>query len=134
MPRTVLQIYAAAVCFASVTCLAIAVGNIAYSTVTILDPSLTVNPMSVPPYGSAPFMIPPSAMGGSQMGGATVNAAPLSEEEIARHQNAAMDVAIRNELVTARQSLLRWGIAAVIGGLLFFAHWRILRRENGNVA
>ena len=134
MPRTVLQIYAAAVCFASVACLAIAVGNVAYSTVAILNPSFTVHPMSVSPYEPGPFFIPPGAMSGSQMGSATATVAPLSDEDVSKHRAAALDAAILNELATARQSLRRWGIAALIAGLLFFAHWRILRRENGSVA
>ena len=130
MPRIVLQTYAAAVCFASVACFAIAVGNIAYSTVTILNPAFTLNPMSIPPYESPPFMIPQAAMSGSQMGNETVTIAPLSEEDVSKRRAAALDVAMQNELATARQSLIRWGIAAVISGLLFLGHWRILRREN----
>ena len=136
MSRTALQIYAAAVCFASVTCLAIAIGIASYSSVAMLNPSFTLHPMSMPMYAPSPFMIPPVSMDGSHIvGGGTMLAAPqLSAEELATRRAAALETAIRNELATAKQSLLRWGIAALISGILFVAHWRILRRENGNVA
>jgi len=42
----------------------------------------------------------------------------------------AHDNAIRFEVADSRRSLLRWGIAAVISGLLFLAHWKLLVREN----
>lgn len=72
-------------------------------------------------------------MEGSRAGN-VVAVPPPSAEELSKRKAAALETATRNELATARQSLLRWGIAGAISGLLFFAHWRILRRENANVA
>ena len=132
MPRTILQIYAAAVCFASIACLAIAVGIVTYSTVAILNPAFTLHPMSIPPLDSPPFLIP-GAMESSRAG-SIVAVPPPSAEELSIRKAAALEAATRNELATARQSLLRWGISGAISGFLFFAHWRLLRRENANVA
>jgi hypothetical protein len=130
MPSTVLQIYAAAVCFVSISCLAIALGIVCYSTVTVFNPSFTLHPMSFPPY--PPFEVSSSSMDGSPLVGTApaVSVSPLSDEEAAKRRAAAQETAIHNELANARQSLLRWGIAAGICGILFSVHWRILRREN----
>ena len=132
MPRTVLQIYAAVVCFASVACLALAIGIAAYSLVAMLNPSFTVDPMNMPMYEPSPFMIPPASMDGSHIVGSNSTPATpqLSADELATRRVAALESAIKNELATAKQSLLRWTITALISGILFAMHWRILRIEN----
>lgn len=128
MPRTVLQIYAAAVCFVSVACLAIALGIIAFSTVGVLFPSLTVHPMSTMP----PPPMPPMPFLDGVRGTATEPALPPkpSPEEEAKRRAQAYENAIRLEVADSKRSLLRWGIAALISGLLFLAHWKLLLRES----
>ena len=128
MSRPILQIYAAAVCFASLSCLALAVGFCAYSTVALISPSFTLHPMNIPLYEPQPTLLPSNATEGPRM----FSPSNLSEAELLKRRNAAQESAVENELATARQSLLRWGIAAVISSLLFYAHWQILRRKNGN--
>ena len=135
-PRTVLQIYAAAVCFVSVGCLAIALGIAAYSTIGVIAPRLTAPPMSLlPAPPTPPFPFP---IGGDSTQPSTsvasVAPAPPSVEEIAKRKAEAMENGLRNEVIVSRQSLLRWGIVALISALLFAAHWRILRRGDPHVA
>lgn len=134
MPKTILQVYAATVCFVSVSCLAIAMGIIAYSVVAVINPAFTVHPMAIAPFEAPPMAMPPDMMDRSRMGGVASAVPPLSEGERANRKAAAIEAAIQNELVTARQSLLRWIIVAAISSLLFVIHWRVLRRESGNVA
>ena len=130
MPRTVVQIYAAAVCFASLACLAIALGVVAYSAVAIVNPSFTMHPMNMPP--ERPF-VPMTAPEGLRSG--VIPAPPqLSEEERSKRRAEAMAQSLRNEVATGRHDALRWGISAVIAAVLFWIHWRILRREIGDVA
>lgn len=127
MPRTVLQIYAAAVRFVSVACLAIALGTAAYSAVGALFPSVTVHPMSTFP----PPPMPPNPFHEGARGTAAEAVAPRpTPEEEARNGAMAHDNAIRFEVADSRRSLLRWGIAAVISGLLFLAHGKLLVRES----
>ena len=136
MPRTVLQIYAAAVCFVSVGALAIALGIVFYSATAVINPSFTLNPMSVPLYDIPQVAFAPMPADGSR-GSGTMGAAVLpqpSDEEVAKRRAAALETAMRNELTTSKQSMLRWSIAAVISGFLFLAHWRILHRDNGRAA
>jgi len=128
MPRTVLQMYAAAVCFVSVACLAIALGTVAYSAVGVLFPSVTVHPMSTFP----PPPMPPNPLLEGARGTAAEAVAPPrpTPEEEARNRAMAYENAIRFEVADSRRSLLRWGIAAIIAGLLFLAHWKLLVRES----
>ena len=135
-PRTVLQIYAAAVCFVSVGCLAIALGIVAYSTIGVIAPSLTAYPMSLLPGPPIPPFPLPMTGDSTQPSSlvAPVAPAPPSAEEIAKRKAEAMEIGLRNEVIVSRQSLLRWGIVSLISALLFAAHWRILRRGEAHVA
>jgi hypothetical protein len=114
MSRTIMQIYAAAVCFLAVGCIALAVGVFAYSLVGAVNPAITVNPWSA--------LSPPDP---------TVTVSPQDEP---RREALSLERALRSEVALARQALLRWGITAIIAVVLFLTHWRILRRENGRAA
>jgi hypothetical protein len=135
MHRPIVQIYAAAVCFVSVSCFAIALGIAAHSAIGVFAPSLTANPMTlVPPVPAPQFPFPPTpdAMQGASR--SPVSSESLSPEEAARRKAEALENGLHRELVASRQSLLRWIITGVISGLLFFAHWRILRAPVQRVA
>jgi hypothetical protein len=129
MPRMILHVYIAAVCFVSLACLALALGIVAYSAVAVVDPSFTMHPMSLPP-PEPPFAFVPAPIDGSGAIGAPTLRIPLSDEETARRRTAAVEFATHAEFATARQSLLRWSIVVAIAGALFLAHWRILRRAR----
>ena len=130
MPRTVLQIYAAAVCFVSVGCLSIALGIAAYSTIGMFNPGLTAHPMSLVPPPAAPYVMPPMPADAAGLPGspnAPSTSPPVAGDE-ANRRAAALEAGLRNEVIVSKQSVLRWGIVALISVLLFLTHWRILRR------
>ena len=126
MSRSIVAIYAAAVCFASVGCMAIALGVFAHSTVSLVAPSLTMPPVSAARYEPQPHFAPPSGAEPPRL----VPAAPLSEAELLKRRAAAHEVAIQDEVASAGRAMLRWGIVSIVAGILFFAHWRILRKER----
>ncbi len=129
MPRTVLQIYAAAVCFVSVGCLSIALGIAAYGAIGVLNPALTAHPLSLVPAPAPPYAMAPMPADGAALGG--TSAAPLSPAvagDEATRKAAALENGLRNEVIVSKQAVLRWGIVALISALLFLSHWRILRR------
>jgi hypothetical protein len=131
MPRTVIQIYAAAVCFVSVGCLAVALGIATYSAIGVVNPSLTANPMLlVPPPSSPPLPFPVAPPDSARVTGVTGTAGsqPLSAEDEAIRKAAALEFNLRTESTLSRQSVIRQGIVALISALLFVVHWRILRR------
>src|SRR6266536_4421655 len=128
MPRTVLQIYAAAVCFVSVGCLSIALGIAAYGAIGVLNPALTAHALSLVPAPAPPYaMAPMPADAAGALGG--TSAAPLSPAvagDEATRKAAALENGLRNEVIGSKQAVLRWGIVALISALLFLSHWRIL--------
>jgi hypothetical protein len=135
MPRTVRQVYAAAVCFVSVGCLAIALGIVGYCAIAVVNPSLTLNPMSVPMFDAPQIAFSPTPTDGSRGAGTMgITTLPQSGQGVTKRREAPMETAIRNELIIAKQSLLRWSIAAAISGVLFFVHWRMLRTNSGRAA
>jgi hypothetical protein len=135
MPRTVIEIYAALVCFVSIACLAIGVGNLLYGAIGVAYPSLTLNPMNVPLYQDVPFEMPTPAEVATQRAGVPVHARPrLTEEEIAKRRAIAIESATQNERQSSLQSLLRWAITSLVSGVLFFTHWRLLRRGRAGAA
>ena len=123
MPRTVLEIYAAAVCFAAVGCLAISLGVAIYSAIGVAYPEFTAHPMSLAPQ---PTMPPPPLSEPTAGTQAPSNPVSASPEVVAQRKAAALEAGLRNEELVSRQSLVRWGIAALISAALFFLHWRIL--------
>ena len=137
MHRPILDIYAALVCFVSIACLALATGIILYNAVSITIPSLTLHPMAVPPGETRDFLRErPMPFDGSRLpaDAQTQSRQPLSEEEMAKRRLAEEAYALQAERRVALQSLIRWSIAGAIALVLFVAHWRILRRAQGNPA
>lgn len=135
MPRTVIEIYAALVCFVSIACLALGIGNLLYGAIGVAYPSVMLNPMNVPLYQDSPFDMPTPAEVAAQRAGVPVPARPrFSEEEIAKRRAAAVESATQNERQSSLQSLIRWAIASLVSGVLFFTHWRLLRRGRAGSA
>jgi hypothetical protein len=135
MPRTVIQIYAAAVCFVAVATFALAIGIATYSAVGVVNPGFMVHPMAVMP-PDLPMTFGPFPLDGSRPNVTSEAMTPpkRSPEEDAKRRAEAMAMATQSQRATSSQALLRWVIAAFVSGLLFIAHWLILRKENQRVA
>jgi len=130
MPRTVLHIYAAAVCFVSVACLSIALGIAVYSAIGVFQPAFTAHPVSLLPPPTPSFIVPGMSVDEATVRGPKSAAAtsPSDARDEAGRKAAALENGLSNEEIASKQSVLRWGIVALISSLLFFSHWRILRR------
>ena len=135
MSRPIVQIYAAAVCFTSVSCLAIALGIAIYSAIGAVAPALTVHPMMLTGGPPEPQIAFPPLPDGAQSPVPPGFVRPaLSTEETAKRKAEMLATALRTEEIISRQSLLRWGIVAIISAFLFAAHWRILRGRSVHAA
>lgn len=137
MRKTVLEMYAALVCFSMVTCFTVALGIILYGVVAYVNPALTMNTPGYEAFQSndrfwraEASMGGPSFMPGTRPPEATVPARP-SEDELTRRRLEAYDMALQSERRGALQSFLRWGIAALVSLLAFSFHWRFLSRTRG---
>ncbi len=148
------RIYLLAVCFVSVVCAAITAGMGIYSLLKITAPEITLDTYSYNAhqslhnfktshfyasnaYPQAYFV--PGAMGvaralpgrraemisNTQPG---PDLKPLTDEEIERLRSASYLSVLSNHKRTAMQEMIRMSIVLLLSCILFFAHWRLMRK------
>jgi hypothetical protein len=134
MPRSLIAIYAAAVCFAAAVCMSIAAGVVLFSVVRIAAPQLTSSPyqaqLQMPsPVASAVRVMP----GGYALPpGVTMPPPPsLTPKQMEEMRQKSLRSALVFERSAGTRSLLLWGITLVVSAVLWLLHWRILRGARG---
>tara|TARA_B110000305_G_C19441967_1_gene642422 strand:- start:448 stop:915 length:468 start_codon:yes stop_codon:yes gene_type:complete len=137
-----IRIYALAVCFVSIICVAITSGFALYNLITLIAPEVTIDPSRLQPYSSNEVFV--RSPGGYLMRGGPVPAfignegiaaarqqqdpyADKSEEEITALRLAQRQAEIDTHTSRARLSILRQGIIILISSILFFSHWRLAK-------
>jgi len=140
------RIYALAVCFASILCIAISTGIGLYDIVQITFPNLTMdsylyqNLQSNEAYrrshlypGGMPFY-PVMVNGGSSVARAASmsrtpnDEGPLSDEEVSKLRKQQMTIAIDNVRHDGQRSLIQILVILVVSIPLFIIHWRFAQR------
>ena len=153
-----LRTYLLAVCFVSVVCLAITGGIALYSLLKIAAPDLTLDThsynahQSLDNYRKSHFyanqfhpqaMVISGAMGVARPmpmpmrqsdmltnSASDASPTPLSDEEVERQRLESYQMLIKNHKRTAMQELMRTAIILIVSGILFFAHWRLIRKYD----
>jgi hypothetical protein len=147
------RIYALAVCFASVLCIAISTGIGIYDVVQISFPEQTMDSyqyrsfqsnevfLQSQPYPSAmridPMMRNPAiAAGGRGSAPATQSSSGLQEnqEEITKRRETQLAGAINNVVHDAQNSLIQILIILFISIPLFVVHWRFAQKLDSHNA
>ena len=127
MKKTILEIYALAVCFFTVACFVIVLGVAIYDVVQISNPGFTLNRYLDERFQSnEAFRLAPGAVQGND----EAQRRALSEEEVTKRREAAYTQALRAEKHDGEQSLLRMVIIMFIDAIAFFIHWRIAKRAR----
>jgi hypothetical protein len=133
MKKSILEIYAFAVCFVALVCFVIALGIGVYDLIQIANPEFTISgyeherhqsneAFRGPPWGRAtPFGIAP---------GIPMEPAELPEEEVTQQREKSYQAAIRSERRRGMQSLIQIVIVLVIDVLVFAPHWLLARRTR----
>ena len=121
MKRSLVEIYALAVCFVTVTCFAVAAGIAIYDLVQIAYPEITLNSHEYERHQSN------TAYRTSYYPDAKSIAA-LSEEEVTKRREESYRSALNGEKRDGWQSLLRMAIVMLVDALFFFVHWRLAKR------
>jgi len=132
MRRTLVEIYALAVCFFSVACLAITLGIALYDIVEIAAPAFTVDAHEYERHQSDQAFL---ESGGSTKhivrieGGERVEEIQQGTEstDVAKKRELSFQRALGAERRGAGQSLVRTAIILLIASLVFMIHWRIAR-------
>jgi hypothetical protein len=118
MRRCAIQIYALAVCFATLMCLVVSLGLGLYDGVRIAFPSLTLSGLQVYASNSQFVLFWPDKK-------------DLPEEQLTKLRVEAYRDALVGERHGAMQSLVFVCIILVIDIVVYLAHWNIARRWAG---
>jgi predicted nucleotidyltransferase component of viral defense system len=131
MKKSILEIYALAVCFFTVACFVVTLGIALYDVVQIADPEFTMNRYQYEQYQSNDeIRDSPMAMRGRD--GEQRKA--MSEEEVTKWREKAYAQALHAERHEAEQSLLRMFIIMFVDSIAFLIHWLMARRARQSAA
>lgn len=118
-----IRIYALAVCFASMMCIAISSGIGLFDVIQVSLPEYTV---SAHQYGGGFYAAPAPMM--IQENGSLASPPRLTGEELNRQQAERKTLAIDQERHDAIRSLLQILTILVVSIPLFYVHWRLAKR------
>jgi hypothetical protein len=137
MTRSLIAVYAAAVCFAAALCMSIAAGVALFSIVRITMPEVTSSGyqsqlQAQPAFAGAMRVMPNGVV---LPPGVTPPAPPtLTPKQMEDARRNSLRMALVYERSSGMRSLILWGITFAVSGVLWLLHWRILRHERGAAA
>jgi hypothetical protein len=128
MKRTLIEIYALAVCFVALICAIITLGVGIYDFIEIANPKFTLSSHQYEQHQSNDAYFENDCKEGDKVA--------ITEEEKTKKRLASFERALDSERRDAFQSLTRAVIILLIDAFVFLIHWRIARnaRENNNIA
>jgi len=140
MKKTILEVYAFAVCFFAVACFAVALGFFLYGVVGITNPEFTLDFWEYTRHQSNDQF-----WGESEESDVTVSRPPMImpggrervrpvEADLTKKRLASYARAMASERRGNTQTVVKSAIVMLIDVLVFSLHWRIARREDKNVA
>src|SRR6266436_275612 len=118
MKRTILEIYALAVCFVTVVCAVVSLGIGIWNVIEIVNPEFTLSSYEHGRHQSNDAFF----------GGAERQSQALSEEEKTKRRAASYAIAVGAEQRGGVQSLVVVSIILAIDAVVFLVHWRLARR------
>jgi hypothetical protein len=126
LKKTLLEIYALAVCFVTVVCFVVALGMALYSLVGIASPEFTLDTWKYEQHQTN------DAFFNSPVGHGCCDEKKVrpGEQELTRRRTESYAVAIAAERRENVQTLVKTLIVMVIDALVFFGHWAIGRRAR----
>ncbi len=134
MKKSMLEIYALAVCFIALVCFVVVLGIGLYDLIQIASPEFTLNAYEYERHQSNENFRGPS---GRQLR-SIAPAIPIEpterpEEEVSQQREESFQAALRSERRRGLQSLLQIMIVLVIDVLVFVPHW-LLARSTGSAS
>ena len=130
MKKTILEIYALAVCFVTVTCFVVCLGVAGYSLIQIEKPDFTMRAYEYNQYQTNDAFWKEC---GSRYCSEDEKKKPRpNEEELTKQRKAAFDLALVSEQRDGAQTLVKTLIVILIDIITFLVHWVIARRARAN--
>jgi hypothetical protein len=125
MKKTVIEIYAMAVCFVAIVCLVIVLGIGLYDLVEISNPEFTISSYEYKKHQSNESFL---------KGDCGKEKETPTDKEITRQRLASFQNLIAIERRDAFQSLTVIIIIIILNIIVFFIHWRIAKRARNSEA
>ena len=120
MKKSILEIYALAVCFATVVCLVIALGVASYNIIGIFKPEFTMSVYEYDKYQSNDAFWKDYSKNEQRP--------PEGELTLKRMENYKL--ALHSEYRDAWQGLIKATLVVIFDVIFFIIHWRIARRAR----
>ena len=132
MKKSILEIYALAVCFFTIACFVVVVGLALWNVVTLIEPEFTLGNYTWERYHSDDAykkqLVNDHRCGAEKPSYIPPEGAALTEAR--KHDLAdALIIERRNAI----QDLARYFIILLIDGIVFFAHWKLASRSRQSV-
>ena len=126
--RTLLELYAFAVCFINVLIGSIAFGIIIYAMISIVVPELTLLGWTSRYQSNDEFIAtrPDTESFSDKLKN-------MSKQEITEAREAAYRIALKGEQREGMQDIVRYSIVLLIQVILFIAHWKLAKRRAHRV-
>jgi hypothetical protein len=126
MKKSILEIYALAVCFATIVCFVVALGIALYDVIQIANPEFTLNSNEYNRHQSN------DAFWNScdQYESKEKDKKRPTEDELTKRRMESYRQALQSERRDAFQGITKAIIVILIDIVFFFAHWRIARRAR----
>jgi hypothetical protein len=127
MKKSILEVYALAVCFAAIACSAVALGVASYNVIEIINPEFTLNAQEYNRHQSNDAF---------WKGRHNIYSADKREEkrppeeELTKLRLESYQQALKSERRDAFKSLTKAIIIIIIDIVFFVVHWRIARRAR----
>jgi hypothetical protein len=129
MKKTILEIYALAVCFVAVVCLVASLGVGAYSLVQLSKPDFTMNSFNYDQYQSNDAFWTGCARG-RYCGPDEKKKERPSEAELTKERMDAFDRAVASERRDGAQTLVKASIVLIIDIVVLLVHGTLARRAR----
>ncbi|MEW6416991.1 MAG: hypothetical protein AB1480_02595 [Nitrospirota bacterium] len=132
MKKSILEIYALAVCFATIVCFVIALGIALYDVIEISNPEFTLSSHEYNRHQSNDAFWKNYQCGYDKK---DKEMQRPSDEELSRQRLESYQQAVKSERRDAFQGLTRASIILTIDIFIFLVHWRVaLRARETNIA
>ncbi len=131
MKKSILEIYALAVCFVALVCFVIVLGIGVYDLIQITSPEFTINVYEYERHQSnEAFRGSPGRALRGIAPGIPIEPTERPEEEVTQQREESYQAALRSERRRGMQSLIQIVIILVIDVLVFLPHWLLARRRR----
>ncbi len=135
MKKSMLEMYALAVCFVTLLCFVIALGIGIYNLIRVVNPEFTLNAYEYERHQSnEAFQGSPGMELRLELRGLaparSAEAPEPSDEELTRQREQSYQNVMRAELRRGTQSLTMVGIVIFIDLLVFAVHWLLARKAR----